>query len=36
MEPINFSPVSSALPLTNTATSNKTSAADTQKVLLRF
>ncbi|MFP3720959.1 flagellar hook-basal body complex protein FliE [Niallia circulans] len=36
MEPINFSSVSSALPLTNTATSNKTSAADTQKSFASF
>lgn len=36
MEPINFSSVSSALPLTNSATSNKTAVADTQKNLLRF
>ena len=36
MEPINLSSVSSALPLTNTATSNKTAVADTQKKFASF
>ncbi|MEZ2715230.1 flagellar hook-basal body complex protein FliE [Bacillus circulans] len=36
MEPINFSSVSSALPLTNSAMSNKTAVADTQKNFASF
>ena len=36
MEPLNFSTVSSALPLKNTATSNQTSVASTQKSFASF
>jgi flagellar hook-basal body complex protein FliE len=36
MEPLNFSAVSSAFPLTNTATTNKTSVANTQKNFASF
>ncbi|WP_312097872.1 flagellar hook-basal body complex protein FliE [Niallia sp.] len=36
MEPLNFSAVSSAFPLTNTSTSNKTSVANTQKDFASF
>ncbi|CAI9390961.1 Flagellar hook-basal body complex protein FliE [Bacillus sp. T2.9-1] len=36
MEPLNFSAVSSAFPLTNTATINKTSVANAQKNFASF
>lgn len=36
MEPLNFSAVSSAFPLTNTLTTNKTSVANTQKNFASF
>ena len=36
MEPLNFSAVSSAFPLTNTATNNKSSVANAQKNFASF